>query len=121
MTRTLSHPPDQSIGMLSALLTTFENNPFPVEIDRTSPLYLSLQCLAAHAPEMDESVRRIIKKSSHSNKALRKLGEYISKDVGLKSLVSTTQAIDLVGGGVKTNALPEAAWAVVNHRIATQK
>ena len=25
---------------------------------------------------------------------------------------------DLVGGGVKVNALPETAWAIVNHRIA---
>ena len=25
--------------------------------------------------------------------------------------------LDLVGGGVKVNALPEAVWAIVNHRI----
>jgi len=36
-------------------------------------------------------------------------------------LIGTTQAIDLVRGGVKTNALPEEAWAVVNYRIATQR
>ena len=37
--------------------------------------------------------------------------------------MTTTQAIDLVQGGVKANALPlpEEAWAVVNHRIATQR
>ena len=39
----------------------------------------------------------------------------------LKNLVGTTQAIDLIQGGVKTNALPERAWAVVNHRIATER
>lgn len=38
-----------------------------------------------------------------------------------RALIGTTQAIDLVQGGVKTNALPEEAWAVVNHRIATQR
>jgi Gly-Xaa carboxypeptidase len=36
----------------------------------------------------------------------------------LKSLVGTTQAIDLVQGGVKSNALPEQSWAVINHRIS---
>lgn len=36
----------------------------------------------------------------------------------LNSLVTTTQAIDLIGGGVKSNALPELAWAVVNRRIS---
>jgi len=37
----------------------------------------------------------------------------------MKALVGTTQAIDLINGGVKVNALPESAEAVVNHRIAT--
>jgi Gly-Xaa carboxypeptidase len=37
------------------------------------------------------------------------------------ALIGTTQAIDLVQGGVKSNALPEEAWAVINHRIATQR
>jgi len=36
----------------------------------------------------------------------------------LDSLVTTTQAIDLIEGGVKSNALPELVWAVVNHRIS---
>jgi Gly-Xaa carboxypeptidase len=107
--------------MLSALLVKYEQNPYPVEIDRNSPVYKTLQCLAAHAPGLDKSVRKIIKKSSQSDKALHKLEKYISGDIGMKSLVSTTQAIDLIGGGVKSNALPEKAWAVVNHRIATQR
>lgn len=63
----------------------------------------------------------MIKKSVHSDKALHKLESFISKDINLRSLVGTTQAIDLIGGGVKVNALPETAWAVVNHRIATQR
>ena len=29
----------------------------------------------------------------------------------------TTQAVDLISGGVKINALPEQASAVINHRI----
>lgn len=32
--------------------------------------------------------------------------------------MGTTQAVDLVGGGVKANALPQSAWAIVDHRIA---
>ncbi|TBU60963.1 hypothetical protein BD310DRAFT_921838 [Dichomitus squalens] len=34
------------------------------------------------------------------------------------AILRTTQAVDLVSGGVKVNALPELAAAVVNHRIA---
>ncbi|KAK7466413.1 hypothetical protein VKT23_005135 [Stygiomarasmius scandens] len=33
-------------------------------------------------------------------------------------MLRTTQAIDLVEGGVKVNALPEKASVVINHRIA---
>jgi Gly-Xaa carboxypeptidase len=34
-----------------------------------------------------------------------------------RALVGTTTAVDMIQGGVKSNALPEQAWAVVNHRI----
>jgi len=48
------------------------------------------------------------------------LEKIMFQDNAFKSLVATTQAVDLIGGGVKTNALPENAWAVVNHRISTK-
>jgi len=51
---------------------------------------------------------------------LKAVEDYFFKDLAFRSLTGTTQAIDLVGGGVKTNALPEQAWGVVNHRIATE-
>ena len=70
---------------------------------------------------MDHKFRELILKSSTSDLALHILEKAIEKDVALRSFVGTTQAIDLIQGGVKTNALPEQAWAVVNHRIATQR
>jgi Gly-Xaa carboxypeptidase len=60
-------------------------------------------------------------RSMHSDKSLRTLETLLFKDEMLKALAGTTQAIDLINGGVKTNALPERAWAVVNHRIATER
>lgn len=111
----------QSIGILSALLVAYESSPYPVKLGRDSPVYGSLQCLAEYAPELDTSMSRFIKESARSDAALREVESFVSKDVILRSLVGTTQAIDLVGGGVKTNALPETAWAIVNHRIATQR
>ncbi|KAI9453412.1 hypothetical protein BJY52DRAFT_1189633 [Lactarius psammicola] len=94
-------PPHTSIGILSRLLVEFEANPIKPQLDRA---YL----------------RALIKISIHSDWALRKLEAELIKDETYKSLIGTTQAIDLIQGGVKTNALPEGAWAVVNHRIATQ-
>ncbi len=57
--------------------------------------------------------------SAHSDWALRALEKILFKEAFFKSLVETTQAIDLIHGGVKSNALPEQAYAVVNHRIST--
>ncbi|KDR80513.1 hypothetical protein GALMADRAFT_60610 [Galerina marginata CBS 339.88] len=111
-------PVHTSIGILSALLVHFEQNPYPVKITRHEPVYDTLQCVAEHGKSVPSKLRSIIKKSVHSNEALRALQKVIRQDKVLSSLVGTTQAIDLIHGGVKSNALPEQAWAIVNHRIA---
>jgi Gly-Xaa carboxypeptidase len=67
---------------------------------------------------MPASLRDLIFQSSSSDAALEKLVEEIAKIRLFKSLIATTQAIDIVEGGIKANALPEQALAVVNHRIA---
>lgn len=35
--------------------------------------------------------------------------------------LGTTQAVDVIAGGVKLNALPEAAFTLVDHRIAEHR
>lgn len=91
------------------------------QLDRDTPMYNSVQCVGQHAKELPAHFRALIKRSVHSDRALHKLEAELIKDQEYKSLIGTTQAIDLIQGGVKTNALPEEAWAVVNHRIATQR
>lgn len=66
-------------------------------------------------------MKNAVKESASSDKALKAVENYFFKDLAFRSLAGTTQAIDLIGGGVKTNALPEQAWGVVNHRIATER
>ena len=70
---------------------------------------------------MDPALRKTVLGSLKSDRALHKLEKLVATDRVLRASVGTTQAIDLIQGGVKTNALPEQAWAVVNHRIATQR
>ncbi|KAF8627116.1 hypothetical protein AX17_006376, partial [Amanita inopinata Kibby_2008] len=113
-------PRHTSIGILSALLVHYEANPFKFHLEREDPLYGTMLCFAEHAESLPLRLRKMIKRSIHSNAALRHLEKHIFKNVVYKSLVGTTQAIDLVHGGVKTNALPERAYAVVNHRISVQ-
>lgn len=56
-----------------------------------------------------------------SDKALVVVQNMLLKIPLFKALVGTTQAIDLINGGVKANALPENAVAVVDHRIAADR
>lgn len=98
-----------------------EAHPFKPKLTRTTPVYLKFQCLAAHAPSLGASLRSHIFSSAYSNDSLKKVEELMSEDLATKALFSTTQAIDVVRGGEKINALPESAWAIVNHRVSTDR
>ncbi|KAH9962677.1 carboxypeptidase S [Russula dissimulans] len=113
-------PPHTSIGILARLLVEYEANPIEPHLDRGTPVYDTIQCVGQHAKHFPAHLRALIKTSVHSDRALRKLEEALIRDRFYRALIGTTQAIDLVQGGVKSNALPEEAWAVVNHRVATQ-
>ncbi|KAH9975656.1 hypothetical protein BJV74DRAFT_178104 [Russula compacta] len=113
-------PPHTSIGILSRLLVEYESNPIEAHLERGTPVYSTVQCVAQHAKDFPSQLRALIKASVHSDTALRKLEAELIRDPMFRALIGTTQAIDIVQGGVKANALPEEAWAVVNHRIATE-
>lgn len=70
---------------------------------------------------MDSWLRKTIKNSLTSKKAAKSVAEYLAKDdIKNRYLMQTSQATDLISGGVKVNALPEKVYAVVNHRIAVE-
>ncbi|KAH9924758.1 carboxypeptidase S [Fomitopsis serialis] len=112
-------PAHTTIGMLAELLVHYENNPIEAKLSRGTPTYWHAECLAAHAPELPSSFRSAMRKASSSDKALKAAQDELFQDLAFKALVGTTQAIDVIGGGVKSNALPENAMAVINHRIAS--
>lgn len=84
-------------------------------------MYEKALCLGAYAPDIPAPLRKALQKAPTSDKALRAAEKILFEDRLFKALVETTQAVDLIQGGVKTNALPESAWAVVNRRIATDR
>ncbi|KAH8093807.1 carboxypeptidase S [Cristinia sonorae] len=115
-----SVPPEHTtIGILSALVAHIEKNPYKPHLGRGTPMYEKALCMAAHLPELPKPLREALQKAPTSDSALHEAEAILFKDKLFKALVGTTQAVDLIQGGVKTNALPESAWAVVNHRIAT--
>jgi Gly-Xaa carboxypeptidase len=70
---------------------------------------------------MDGWLRGKIQESLKSKKAAKEVADYLAKDdIGKRYLMQTSQATDLISGGVKINALPEKVYAVVNHRIAVE-
>ncbi|KAI0831872.1 carboxypeptidase S [Trametes gibbosa] len=114
-----SVPPEHtSIGMLAAVIKQLEENPHTPHLNRTGIYYTFLQCQAAHDPALSPRLRHLIARARTSDRALLALeSELAQTDKKFGALAGTTQAADIVRGGVKTNALPERAEAIVNHRI----
>ncbi|KAJ4473875.1 Zn-dependent exopeptidase [Lentinula aciculospora] len=116
-------PDHTSIGLLSLLIVSLESNPHLPRLTRNGTAFAAAQCAVAHAPEgkfppvMKTLARRAM--NPHDEIALKKFGDVLFEAVPFFSVLSrTTQAVDLISGGVKVNALPERAEALVNHRIA---
>jgi Gly-Xaa carboxypeptidase len=66
-------------------------------------------------------LRKTIQKSASSKSVWKGVAEYLANDdIYKRYLMQTSQAGDLVNGGVKINALSEKVHAVINYRIAVE-
>ena len=120
-----SVPSDHTgIGILSELITGIESEQYPTRLVDENPYYTQLQCGAAHSPEFPSKLKKLLaRRSSHKGhhachaKPDRLAIEAAKQGPEIKYLMQTSQAVDIISGGVKVNALPERVTAVVNHRI----
>ena len=64
--------------------------------------YDTLVCTAIHSAEVDRGMRKAILSSIESDEALKVVESVIFRDHSISSLVGTTRAVDIVGGGVKS-------------------
>ncbi|CAK5263189.1 unnamed protein product [Mycena citricolor] len=116
-----SVPPEHtSIGVLAALIVELENNPPPAKFETDSTFFQMTACYASHGPDIDTDLRAAILASPSNESARAEAERILSKNKTFRSLFGTTQAVDIVSGGVKSNALPEQAVAYINHRISTK-
>ncbi|KAH7885806.1 hypothetical protein F5I97DRAFT_1808549 [Phlebopus sp. FC_14] len=115
-----SRPPKHTgIGILADLVTELEAHPHEPELVRGRTYYQGLECRAKYDKGFPKSMRKLVQQSRGSDAKLRELAErLLDFDPLYYAQAGTTQAIDIVGGGVKVNALPEAVFAIANHRIA---
>ncbi|KAM0791887.1 hypothetical protein ACM66B_004142 [Microbotryomycetes sp. NB124-2] len=109
-----SVPPHHTgIGVLSRLLVELENKPSPIKLEEQSPVLQYLQCAADYG-----QVDKKLKKRIRNRKEWSKLGkEMADEDPIMRAFLGTTQAINLINGGIKVNALPEYTTATINYRI----
>ncbi|KAJ3099575.1 hypothetical protein HDU96_010675 [Phlyctochytrium bullatum] len=111
-----SMPPDHTaIGILSDAIVTLEANPHPLSLPDNSPFLQTLMCYAENAPEIDPWLKFAIEHISEFRTAVTSA---LAAQPETRYLMTTSQAVDLVVGGHKVNALPEVVTATVDHRLA---
>lgn len=112
----------QTIGLLSRMIVELENHPHEAKLLRSSVSFAAIQCAASYGPSFPDSLRPIVKEAAGSDAMLAKLQDHLTGQQPMYAAeLATTQAVDVVQGGVKANALPDVAFAVVNHRIAEHR
>ncbi|KAK3706274.1 hypothetical protein LTR37_012789, partial [Vermiconidia calcicola] len=109
-----------SIGVLSELITHIEAEQYPKLLTQDNPYYSQLQCGAAHSPDFPKKIRKLLPKQE--NHSCRSKPDYLAIEAAkqgrdIQYLMQTSQAVDVIQGGVKVNALPERVSVTVNHRI----
>lgn len=108
--------------MLAHAISAIEDHPHVPKLLRDGTPFSTVQCLADFSPSFPEELRKLTRQAGTDDTALEKLRVALLKySPKIKAMLSTTQAVDLVEGGVKVNALPERASAVVNNRIAEHR
>jgi len=116
-----SVPQDHTaIGIIGDLIVQVENDKFPTYFVPENPTYFQYVCLAENA-DIDAVLKHDILNSQQDQKANENVRKYLNKDRFTSYAIKTTQALDLIHGGVKTNALPEFVELIINSRIAVEE
>ncbi|KAI8811908.1 hypothetical protein BJ742DRAFT_796014 [Cladochytrium replicatum] len=111
-----SVPPDHTgIGILSRIVTSFEDNPFPITLTNDNSLLTSLQCLVENGGTIDPKLAEALRDLEGNREQVKQL--LLKEGPARKYSLTTSQGIDVINGGVKANALPESSYFIVNHRI----
>lgn len=144
-------PKHTTIGILSRIIAHIEDNPHTPSLvlkedgnKEDSPGLKTMLCVRDTPKIKGTSLGRAVEKLVEARKKLAKsrfsciysrlrsrakeglekardVFLQIARDEGALGEFVTTQAVDLIHGGVKINALPEEASAIINHRINVEE
>lgn len=116
-----SMPPDHTtIGIMSELGYLIERDPFQPILTPKNPILASLQCSAVHSENMPKMMKKTILRAGFDRLANSRLLKGLHANNITRYLVETSQALDIIKGGEKANALPENVKLLVNHRVAIE-
>jgi Gly-Xaa carboxypeptidase len=112
-------PPHNGIGVMAELITLVENNRYQPHLAEENPFLGVLQCGAAYGPEFPSKWKKLLPSNGKANprKKQKLANEVAESSDSFKYLFTTSVAVDIIGGGVKANALPERTTALINHRV----
>jgi Gly-Xaa carboxypeptidase len=111
-----------SIGVLSELVTKIESEQYRTHLVDQNPYYTQLQCGAEHSEEFPNKLKRLLARRASSSNTCHAKPDYLAIEAAkqgpeIKYLMQTSQAVDVISGGAKVNALPERVQVTVNHRV----
>ena len=109
-----------SIGVASELIAKIESWQYSTYLVDDNPYLGQLQCGAAHSPDFPQKLKKLL--GTHQSRTCAAKPDYLALEAAkqgrpIKYLMQTSQAVDVIEGGVKVNALPERTSVTVNHRV----
>jgi carboxypeptidase PM20D1 len=102
-------PPHTAVGILAEAIVRVEGHPLPASLSGATR-----QFLAAIAPEMAYPLRIAVANADILEPVVLRA---LSGSPRSNATIRTTTAVTMVNGGIKENALPATARAIVNFRI----
>lgn len=115
-----------SIGILSEIIALIEAEQYETFLADNNPYLGQLQCGAEHSPNFPKKLKKLLgthpSSQERSGTCSTRKPDYLALEAAkqgrpIKYLMQTSQAVDVIEGGVKVNALPERTSVVVNHRV----
>lgn len=114
-------PKHTAIGIIGDLIVQIEKDSFKTYFTDSNPTYFQYVCLAENALDIDKVFKENILNSQNDKKANKYVRDVINEDRFTSYAIKTTQALDIINGGVKVNALPEFVELIINSRIALEE
>lgn len=113
-------PPHTGIGIMSEIIYALEREDlFSPLLSDNHPSRKNLDCQAKYSPAHVEPWLAEALADKDQARAAEQIA--LSRGDAVRYILQTSQAADMINGGVKTNALPESVQAIVNYRVAVHQ